>query len=53
MLVRRFTIALLAIAASAAAVTFPPINYRHRTLANGLEVYSIEDHATPTVAINV
>jgi zinc protease len=53
MLVRRFTIVILLIAASAAAASFPPINYRHRTLANGLEVYSIEDHATPTVAINV
>jgi zinc protease len=53
MLVRRVTIAVLLIAASAAAAGFPPINYRHRTLANGLEVYSIEDHATPTVAINV
>jgi len=53
MLVRRFTILILLVAASAAAASFPPINYRHRTLANGLEVYSIEDHATPTVAINV
>ena len=53
MLVRRVSIALLLIAASAAAASFPPINYRHRTLANGLEVYSIEDHSTPTVAINV
>src|SRR5207302_11221220 len=53
MLIRRVTIAILLIAASAAAASFPPINYRHRTLANGLEVYSIEDHATPTVAINV
>ncbi len=53
MLVRRVTIAVLFIAASAAAASFPPINYRHRTLANGLEVYSIEDHATPTVAVNV
>jgi zinc protease len=53
MLVRRVTIAVLFIAASAAAAGFPPINYRHRTLPNGLEVYSIEDHATPTVAINV
>jgi zinc protease len=53
MLVRRFAIALLLLAASVSAATFPPINYRHRTLANGLEVYSIEDHSTPTVAINV
>ena len=53
MLVRRLTIAILLLAASLSAATFPPLNYRHRTLANGLEVYSIEDHATPTVAINV
>lgn len=53
MLLRRLTIAILFIAASATAVTFPPIKYSHRTLANGLEVYSIEDHSTPTVAINV
>ncbi|MDP9359868.1 MAG: insulinase family protein [Acidobacteriota bacterium] len=59
MLVRRFAIAILAIAAFAFAApqakkaTFPPINYHHRTLANGLEVYSIEDHATPTVSIQV
>jgi zinc protease len=30
-----------------------PIDYRHRSLANGLEVYSIENHATPTVSIQV
>jgi zinc protease len=53
MFVRRCTIAILFLAASLSAATFPPISYRHRTLANGLEVYSIEDHATPTVAINV
>lgn len=59
MLKRRFATVLFAIAASALAappakkVTFAPINYQHRTLANGLEVYSIEDHATPTVSIQV
>jgi len=58
MLVRRFVIAILLITASAfsalpAKPSFAPIEYRHRTLGNGLEVYSIEDHATPTVAINV
>jgi zinc protease len=53
MLVPRVSFALLLIAASASAVTFPPLRYQHRTLKNGLEVYSIEDHATPTVAINV
>lgn len=41
---------LFALSANAAVV---PIAYRHRTLANGLEVYSIEDHTTPTVAIEV
>lgn len=59
MLIRRFAIAFLAIAASAISAppakksSFPPISYSHRTLANGLEVYSIEDHATPTVCIQV
>ena len=59
MLKRRFATVLFAISASALAappakkVTFAPINYQHRTLANGLEVYSIEDHATPTVSIQV
>ena len=33
--------------------TFPPIDYKHRTLANGLEVYSVLDRSTPTVAIEV
>ncbi len=31
----------------------PRIAYRHRTLSNGLTVYSIENHRTPTVAIQV
>jgi zinc protease len=55
--------AVLAVAAGAFAATakpsaakksdFPPIDYKHRTLANGLEVYSVQDHSSPTVAINV
>jgi zinc protease len=44
---------LLSATLSAAELTFPKIEYRHRVLANGLEVYSIEDHATPTVAVHV
>src|SRR5438105_2886452 len=44
---------LFAASAFAAGVSIPPIQYRHRTLANGLEVYSAEDHATPTVSIQV
>jgi zinc protease len=35
------------------APTVAPIDYHHRSLANGLEVYSIENHATPTVSIQV
>ena len=34
-------------------LTIPPIAFRHRTLANGLEVYSVQDRSTPTVAIQV
>ncbi|MEA2240228.1 MAG: zinc protease [Thermoanaerobaculia bacterium] len=58
---RRFSLLLLALAiaplafaaAPAKKPAFAPINYRHRTLANGIEVYSIENHATPTVSIQV
>ena len=59
MLAKRLAIVLLAAAPFAFAATppkkpaFAPINYRHRTLANGIEVYSIENHATPTVSIQV
>jgi zinc protease len=54
--------ALLAVAGAAFAATkqpaaqkldIPPIDYKHRTLANGLELYSVQDHSTPTVAIHV
>ncbi|HXG59257.1 MAG TPA: pitrilysin family protein [Thermoanaerobaculia bacterium] len=34
-------------------LTIPPIVYRHRTLENGLAVYSIQDNSSPTVAIQV
>jgi len=53
---KRLSLVLLFVAASAFAkssLTIPPINYTHRTLANGLEVYSVRDTATPTVAIHV
>jgi len=43
---------LLAISASA-ATTIPPIQYKHRVLPNGLEVYTIQDRTTPTVAVHV
>ena len=34
-------------------VAIPQMEFTHRTLANGLEVYAAPDHGTPTVAINV
>lgn len=50
-------IGLLAIAAGIGTVsrgqTMPRVNYRDRTLANGLRVLTVEDHASPTVAIQV
>ena len=38
---------------AATALSFPKLDYTHRVLDNGLEVYAIEDHSTPTVAIQV
>ncbi|HEY6895359.1 MAG TPA: pitrilysin family protein, partial [Rhodanobacteraceae bacterium] len=46
-------VAAVALSAAAASVTVPPINFRHRTLANGLAVYSVEDQSAPVVAIQV
>src|SRR5437763_12847127 len=40
-------------AAPAKKLAVPPIPLKHRTLANGLEVISVEDHSSPTVAIQV
>lgn len=36
-----------------AQVSVPHLNYRDRTLANGLRVLTVEDHSSPTVAIQV
>src|SRR5437870_761670 len=44
---------LAALAAVSAQTKFPRINYRERTLANGLRVLSVIDKSSPTVAINV
>lgn len=44
---------LIASAATAATTTIPPIPIKTRTLANGLEVYTVQDRSTPTVAIHV
>ena len=55
----RFLIPLLLIASAATAATtnssttIPPIAFKHRVLPNGLEVYSVQDRSTPTVAIHV
>jgi zinc protease len=45
--------ALLAPTLRAAPLDVPPVQYRERTLANGLQVLSVEDHASPTVAVQV
>ena len=49
-----FALALLTAASlSAAPLTIPPIDPVHRVLPNGLQVYSVRDTSTPTVAIHV
>ena len=35
------------------AVSVPPLNFKHITLPNGLQVYTVEDHKSPTVAVQV
>jgi len=51
---RRLLFLLLFVASAANAATpIPPIEFRHRVLENGLEVYAIQDRANPTVAIQV
>jgi zinc protease len=38
---------------TAAELDIPPIQYHQRTLPNGLQVLSVEDHASPNVAVQV
>ena len=38
---------------TAAELAIPPVQYHERTLANGLQVLSVEDHASPTVAVQM
>lgn len=45
--------AVLASAAAAEALSIPPIVFKQRTLGNGLQVIAIEDHTSPTVAVQV
>jgi zinc protease len=60
----RIFVALLVLCASVLANTrpdspsvstqkMPKISYRERTLPNGLKVFSLEDHSSPTVSIQV
>ena len=35
------------------AISVPPLPFKHATLENGLKVYSVEDHKSPTVAVQV
>jgi zinc protease len=44
---------LAAVAVANAQTKMPRMNYRERTLANGLHVLSVMDKSSPTVAINV
>src|SRR6185312_15991369 len=39
--------------AAADALSIPAIQYRERTLPNGLQVLSVEDHASPNVAVQM
>src|SRR4029079_11608765 len=39
--------------ASPPAVAVPPLNFERTTLENGLQVYTVEDHKSPTVAVQV
>jgi len=40
-------------ALAAAELAIPPIAYHERTLANGLQVLSVEDHSSPNVAVQM
>src|SRR4029077_6619054 len=39
--------------APAPAISIPKLDVQHRTLSNGLEICSLEDHSSPTVAVQV
>jgi zinc protease len=42
-----------AVPAAGPALKIPPVRYQQRTLPNGLQVLSIEDHSSPTVAVQM
>jgi zinc protease len=35
------------------AISVPPLPFKHASLPNGLQVYTVEDHQSPTVAVQV
>ena len=45
--------AIVAPAFAASDLAIPPIAFKQRTLANGLQVIAVEDHTSPTVAVQV
>jgi zinc protease len=52
------TLALLSIASArepsiAPQIKISPVKVQHTTLPNGLQIYAIEDHSSPTVAVQV
>jgi zinc protease len=52
------TLALISIASArepsiVPQLKIPPVKVQHTTLANGLQIYAIEDHSSPTVAVQV
>ncbi|MBW8822936.1 MAG: insulinase family protein [Xanthomonadales bacterium] len=51
----RFTLlaCLLPTALVAQTLNVPPIQYQQRTLPNGLQVLSVEDHSSPTVTVQM
>jgi zinc protease len=40
-------------AEASAPLAIPPLEYRERKLANGLQVVSVEDHSSPTVSVQL
>ncbi len=45
--------ALAPASVSAAELVIPPLRYHQRSLPNGLQVLSVEDHASPNVAVQM
>jgi zinc protease len=48
-----FAVAATVLPLHAAELTIPPIQYHQHTLSNGLQVLSVEDHASPNVAVQM